>query len=291
MTLTREGMLQPWVRLRENEVGEKDRLQKMPPFTSLNAVGEIKPGASQLATVQSADGKQAPALLAQRFGKGRSAAIPIGDMWRWSMRRDDQDRDDPAQAWRQLTHWLVNEVPRRIETQVKSSNDPSAPVTIVTTVRDESYLPLDNASVELLIQPLSGKPFKIKAEPDDRLAGQYTATYWSRDPDGYRVTASVMAADGSVVGEANSGWSAQSNAAEFRELQLNRKLLQQIAKQTGGEVIDDGDLDAFVTDLPNRKVPVMETWVYPVWHRPWVMFLAMLCLCSEWGLRRLRGLA
>ncbi|MGB7347566.1 MAG: hypothetical protein WBD20_25310 [Pirellulaceae bacterium] len=291
MALTREGMLQPWTRLRETELSEKERLQKMPVFTTLNPVGDVKPGASQLATVQTPDGDTAPALLAQRFGKGRTAAIPIGDLWRWSMRRDDLQQDDPAQAWRQMTHWLVNEVPRRAEIQIQSTDDPSQPVTMIATARDTSYLPLDNAKVELNITPPVGDPFMISAESDDRVPGQYHADYWSRDPGAYKVTATIKSADGSIVGETSSGWTAQSNAAEFRRLQLNRTLLQNIADQTGGEIIDESQLGAFVTDLPNRKVPVTETWVYPIWHRPWIMLLAILCLCGEWGLRRFRGLA
>ena len=291
MVVTREGMLQPWVRLRETEVSEKDRLKRMPHFTSVNAVGELKPGASQLATVRSPDGRELPALLAQRFGKGRSAAIPVGDVWRWSMRRDDLDRDDPAQAWRQITHWLVNEVPRRTEVRVEKPEDPSEPVTIYATARDDGFLPLDNAAVEFTIKPLTEDPFTIKAEPDDTTPGRYKATYWSREPDGYRVTANITSADGSEVGEATSGWTAQSNAAEFSDLQLNRQLLARIAEQTGGELIRDDALDSFVADLPNRKVPVTETWVYPIWHHPWVMLLAIACLCCEWGLRRMKGLA
>ncbi|QDT12238.1 hypothetical protein [Stieleria marina] len=291
MQLTREGLLQPWARLRETESAELGRLAEMPAFTTINPVGEIKPGASQLAVAKSADGETVPALLAQRFGKGRSAAIPIGDLWRWSMRRDDTQRDDPAQAWRQLMHYLVNEVPRRAEIKVRSAADPNQPVTIVATARDEDYLPLDNANVQFTIDPPDGEPFTIKAEPDDQTPGQYLTTYWSREPGAYRVTASITQADGNDVGEAASGWTAQSNAAEFRQLQLNRDLLKRIADQTGGEIIAEDRLSAFVTDLPNRKVPVTETWIYPIWHRPWVMFLAMLCLCAEWGIRRLRGLA
>ena len=291
MRFTREGFLQPWVRLRETQQGELNRLDKMPAFTTVNPVGEIKPGASQLAVVQNADGGEAPALLAQRFGKGRSAAIPIGDLWRWSMRRDDEDRDDPAQAWRQLTHYLVNDVPRRAEIKVVDPADPSQPVKIVATARDESYLPLDNASVQFTIDPPDGEPFEIKADPDDESPGDYFTTFWSREPGVYRVNVSVTAADGTDVGEASSGWTSQSNAAEFRHLQINRELLQRIADQTGGEIVDEDRLDAFAEELPNRKVPVTETWVYPIWQRPWVMFMAMLCLCAEWGIRRLRGLA
>jgi len=291
LSLTREGLLQPWVRLRDTEIAEKNRLETMPPFLTLNAVGDVKPGASQLATVEAGDDRTVPAFVAQRFGKGRTAAIAIGDLWRWSMRRDQQERDDPAQAWRQLTHWLVNDVPRRAEVRVDTNNDPSQPVTIVATARDEAYLPLDNANVQLKITPLTGDPFTLKAEMDDSEAGTYTAVYWSREPGGYHVEANITSADGSHVGTAQSGWTAQSGAAEFRDLRWNRPLLEKIARQTGGEIVRQDQLDAFAADLPARKVPVSETWVYPIWHRPWVMFIAMLCLCCEWGLRRWKGLA
>lgn len=297
--LTREGLLQPWVRLRDTESAEKDRMRGMPPFLTLNQVGDVKPGASQLATATVAGDRKVPALIAQRFGKGRTAALTVGDMWRWSMRRNDtslnddgaSQRDDPAQAWRQLSHWLVNDVPRRVNVRVEKGDDPSKPVALVVTARDEEYLPLDNATVELVISPVDGEPFALKAEMDDNEAGKYVATYWSREPGGYSVTANVTGADGAAIGNATAGWTSDAGAAEFRELKLNRKLLQQIADQTGGEVIAESDLGRLADDLPNRDVPVTETWIYPIWHRPWVMFLAMLCLCCEWGLRRWKGLA
>ncbi len=291
MAISREGMLQPWVRLRDNEIAERERIKRMPPFTTVNAVGDIKPGASLLATVTDTDGSTLPALVAQRFGKGRSAAMPTGDSWRWSMHRDDRERDDPAQAWRQITHWLVNEVPRRAEVRVDAGKDPSQPVTIVATARDEGFLPLDNVTVELEITPLGGESFTLTAEPDDVTPGVYTTTYWSREPGGYLVNAKMTAADGSHIGDATAGWTVQAGAAEFSDLRLNRELLQRIAKDTGGEVVRDDRLGQFAADLPNRKVPVTETWVYPIWHRPWVMGLAMMCLCLEWGLRRWKGLA
>ena len=297
--LTREGLLQPWVRLRDTESAEKDRMRSMPQFLTLNEVGEVKPGASQLATASGSGDKKVPAMIAQRFGKGRTAALTVGDMWRWSMRRGDastqtggkDQRDDPAQAWRQLSHWLVNDVPRRVSVRVEKGNDPSQPVSVVVTARDEEYLPLDNATVELEISPVDGEPFVLKAEMDDNEAGKYVASYWSRVPGGYAVTAKVTSADGAEVGVANTGWTSDAGATEFGELQLNRKLLNEIAEQTGGEVISENGLDRFAAALPDRDVPVTETWIYPIWHRPWVMFLAMVCLCCEWGLRRWKGLA
>ena len=290
MDLTREGMLQPWIRLRETETEERERLRQMPPFTTVSPFGQIKPGASMLASVTREGDDEFPAVVAQRFGKGRTAAIAIADMWRWSMRRGEGERDDPAQAWRQFTHWLVGDVPRRAEVRVQPGEDPSQPVKIVATARDEAYLPLDNAKVTLKVTPIGGEPLELTASPEGDEPGIYTASYWSNDTDGYRVEADIRAPDGSQVGTADSGWASDPAASEFRDLTTNRQLLESIARETGGEVIAESDLESFAAELPNRKLPVTETWVYPIWHRSWIMIAAVLCLCGEWGLRRWKGL-
>src|SRR5690606_29319717 len=105
-----------------------------------------------------------------------------------------------------------------------------------------------------------------------------------------RVRAQVRAEDGSDLGAAHAGWTADPAAAEFQRLAINRPWLQQVAQASGGEVIEDGKLDAFVASLSSRKVPVTQSWVYPIWHRPAVMLAAILCLCGEWGLRRWKGM-
>jgi len=64
--LTREGWLQPWARLRDNEQDEKQRLSTMPEFRVLNRLGAVKPGASVVATVGNDPDVQFPALVVQR---------------------------------------------------------------------------------------------------------------------------------------------------------------------------------------------------------------------------------
>ena len=232
--LTREGLLQPWARLRETEQAEKVRIESMPPFATLNRVGDPKPGAVQLATVRGEGEQMIPALVVQRFGKGRTAAILLGDLWRWSMRREsteggpldrrgegsdvDTSRDDPAQAWRQLTRWLVNDVPRRAEIKVES-DDNFQSVHIIARARDESYLPLDNASVVLKITPPSGQSFSLTAEMDESEQGTYQAMCWSADAGGYRVNATVKAADGTEVGVATAALDISANGNRVGKLE------------------------------------------------------------------------
>src|SRR5205823_4993896 len=93
LNLTREGWLQPWARLRKTEAEEKARLDAMPDFQIMNRVREPKPGASTIATVQDAKGTQYPAIVAQRFGRGRSAAMMIADFWRWGFHDEAQHKD------------------------------------------------------------------------------------------------------------------------------------------------------------------------------------------------------
>ena len=49
--LTREGMLQPWIRLSDTETDEQSQLRTRPIHNTLNLSGELKPGASILAAV------------------------------------------------------------------------------------------------------------------------------------------------------------------------------------------------------------------------------------------------
>ncbi|MBC7821599.1 MAG: hypothetical protein IAG10_32335 [Planctomycetaceae bacterium] len=291
LLLSREGWLQPWVRLRTNESDESKRLTSMPEFKSLNGVQAIKPGASVLAQVTSTDGKEAPALVVQPFGRGRTAALLIGDLWRWNLKRTDHTESDLEKSWRQTVRWLVSDVPGRVEVESRRSSTGSTPaVQVLVRARDAQFEPLDNANVGLRVQTPDGHKIELVAESSDRSPGQYEALFAPRAPGVYRATITVTAADGSEVGQREIGWTVEPQTEEFRTLAVNRPLLEQLAKQTGGEVISADDLDQFVSSLPNRKIPVTETWTYPLWHQSSVFLLAISCLIGEWGLRRWRGM-
>jgi len=289
--LTREGLLQPWVRLRSTEQGEQQRLGEMPPFMTVNRVQTLKPGAVVLAHLDAADGQQYPGLVVQRFGKGRAAAMLIGDLWRWHLRQRRPDEQGLPQSWRQTIRWLVADVPGRIDVETRQPS-PDKPLEIVIDVRDETFQPLDNAAVVIkIVTSPDEQEVELTAGPGDEQAGRYTTSFMPRTSGAYRGEAIATAPDGSEVGRREFGWVSQPETAEFGKLEPNRDALERLARKTGGEVIEPGRLGAFVSSLPNRKIPVTEPWVYPLWHQ-WPVFLfAAACLIGEWGLRRWKGLA
>lgn len=297
LALDREGWLQPWARIRSTENEEQARLVNLPAFQVLNPVSGVKPGASVVANVAGPDGQVRPALVTQRFGNGRTAAMLIGDFWR-SGRRSEQQQADQAKAWRQMARWLVNDTPEQVTLAARL--DPQSPGTmrIAVRVKDREFKPMDSASVSVSVRKVAGETatnqvaaLDLTAEPVASEPGLYAATYVQHGSGGYLAEATVRDDQGVEVGRAKSGWVSEPAADEFRSLSPNRALLEQIAKQTGGEVLERGDLPAFVKRLPTRAAPVMESWSRPIWHNPWVFLLAFLCFIGEWALRRWKGLA
>lgn len=289
--LTREGWLQPWVRLRSTEQDEQQRLAEMPAFRTVTRSTHIKPAADILATVRDEAGTSYPALVAQPYGDGRAAALLIGDLWRWTLRREPDQPEDLAKAWRQTVRWLVADVPNRTQAAVAPVEAGAATAMLVQTrVRDAAFAPMDNASVKITVHAPDQPPLTLDAEPSLAEPGLFEATYVPRERGGYRVEVVAYDEDGEETGRDVVGWTTDHAADEFRSVDVDRELLGDLAEASGGEVVPIDDLDDFVESLPARRAPVTEAWTSPLWHAPWVLLLAICCLAGEWVLRRLRGL-
>ena len=290
--LSRDGWLQPWARLRTSEAEERKRLETLPVFDVLNSVGMKKPAASVVATVS--DGtKEYPALVTQRFGRGLTAALLVGDLWHGGL-GDEPLRLDLEKTWRQIVRALVADVPA--QTQVRAESQPNSPeVRIQVDARDRKFQPVDNAGVTLTVTPGGGAgadsaPITIAAEPAANAAGIYEATFVPREDGGYRVDAVITDETGAETGKAQSGWSTNRAASEFRSLAPDRALMEELAAKTGGRVLNPDELAAFVDQLPSHLAPVTETWSRPLWHTPVMFIFALGCLVAEWGVRRWKGL-
>lgn len=293
LALTREGWLQPWARLRSTEAEELLRLRQAPGLMTHNTVSGIKPGASVIAEVIDPQGQKQPALVYHRFGQGRCAALLVGDLWRWQLNQDDaqREKDDLGKAWRQLLRWLIVDVPSRVELQAAVEQGTSAPLVKLTArVRDAEFHPQDNAAVVLQVQPPEGSPLILPMEASLEEAGLHTAVCANRPAGAWRATIDVTDAEGKPVGRAATGWAADPAAHEFRRAAPQRDLLAQIARDTGGQLVELDNLEAVTSTLAARMAPLQETTTTPLWHHPWVWCLIVLGLGSEWAYRRSRGL-
>jgi len=292
--LTREGWLQPWARLRDNEQDEQKRLSAMPAFRVLNRLGAVKPGARVVATVGDDSDGQFPALVVQRYGGGRSAALTVGDVWRWGMKQPDM-QDDMNKFWRQTLRWLVADVPNRISFQAAHKRDrANQPVVFGVRVRDKDFEPMNDVSIAIEVRDPNDQTVKLAAEPALSETGLFEAVYVPRHDGSYFAKAVVTDAEGLELGDAENGWSVDLEAREFQSIRTNRPLLEKIATFTGGRVVELDALDNFARSLPSLKAPVMDTWVRPLWDLrgilPAVFLFVLICFVGEWALRRWKGM-
>ncbi|MEN9661250.1 MAG: hypothetical protein RL324_199 [Verrucomicrobiota bacterium] len=299
LNLSREGWLQPWVRLRKNQDEERTRLESSAPYYVMNKVHGIKPGATVLANVNAPGQAEVPAFITQKFGRGMTGAILAGDIWHWGF-KNAEAHADMDKWWRQVARRLVSDVPKRVELAVEQQEDDvNGAVKLQVRVRDARYQPLGDATVMVEVAPVTfgkddpgalAKPIQLRAEAAASELGLFEATYVPRLTGGYKVTAVASNSVGAEIGKAEAGFSSDPAADEFRSLVPNVALLENIAQKTGGQVVAAADLEAFVKKLPNLHAPVMETWSYPLWHTPAMFAFALACLLAEWGIRRFKGM-
>jgi hypothetical protein len=294
LNLTRQGWLQPWARLRDNEEDEKERLLNMPQFRVLNYVGSIKAGVMVVATIGDDSAESCPALVVHRYGNGRAGALMIGDVWRWGMKKSEM-HDDMNTFWRQTLRWLVADVPNRITLDaVQQRYKANQPVTFQVRVRDKDFEPIENASVTIETSDAKGQEIRLTAEPVLSETGLFEAVYVPRIDGSYVAKAIVTDADGLKIGEAEAGWIVDREAYEFQSIKTNRSLLEAIARQTGGRVVELDALDRFARNLPHHDAPITDVWIKPLWDLrgmlPAIFVFILICFIGEWALRRWKGM-
>jgi len=319
LTLTRDGWLQPWVRIRSDEAAEQGRLDRMPPFTTLNSTSFVRPGAVVMAEVEDSQQRHWPALVVQRFGRGRSAALCIGDFWRWRLREGlnslvdgpsreiatqsrkivspggeaEDDLSDHARASRQMIRWLVAEVPQRLDVSVESAPEAGlGAARISVRVKGSDFEDRENADVQIVVTSPDGKRVELTGEPADDDSGRFDAIVSASAAGPWRasVTATMIGEDDSEPLSAETGWASQPDQDEMKSVEVNTEWLESLAAQTGGQTIALSDVDDIPELLNATDVPVVEFWSWPLWHQWWVMATAVCCLVADWTMRRRRGL-
>lgn len=292
MGLTREGMLEFWLRLRQLEAQENARLRNMNSFSAVNQVRSIKPGASLFATVQNTQtNKRQPALAVQRFGAGKVAASTIGDMWRWGFLDPNQtvDRD---KSWRQLMRHLIVDTPNRSEIKISHGTSGSQEKRIEVRLKNKNFDPQYNGIVTLSVTDPKGDVYTFPANPDDVEPGLYQGVFLANEDGGYRVKAEVkpIETDELYWEPVETGWSINRDAQEFASIGINYDWINRITSETGGAIVKPSELRKLPKLIANNEVSEIEIKTTPLWHTPWFLILAIACFVGEWAIRRNHGL-
>ncbi len=283
--LTREGRLEPWARLRATDDDEARRIDAMPEFQNVHRLPAVRPGAMEVGKLELTD-SASPALAVRRYGRGRTAVLAIGDLWRWGL-RSPEDRADLDKTWRQTTRWLLADVPRPLAVKAETA---AGGQRITTELLGEDFQPNEAGGVTLRVQRPNGSWANISPRPHASKAGTLEALHTATEPGPYLAEATTRAVDGKPALTARTGWVVNALRDEYLAIKPDTAAMERLASMTGGRVLTPAGLDAFVAGLKNLPMPITETRSEPLWHSPWWLVVALACFIGEWSLRRWKKL-
>jgi uncharacterized membrane protein len=288
--LTPEGMSSPITQLLDEPEKNAVRWKKLTYLADYEDAGAPKPGATVLADLHAGQ-RKLPLLITQNYGHGRTAIMATGGTWRWQM---SEALGDPSHNlfWQQLLRWLVAETPGPV---VASTPEwllmDEGSVHLSAQVRDKQFQQAPNAHVTAHIVGPDGVNAMIELSPSGNTPGLYQTEWTAEKAGSYlaEVTAESVGTPPQELGRDIVTFQRQDGVAENFHTEQNRRLLEQLAADTGGRYWKTSDLKNLPRDISYSEAGVSVRSTKELWDMP-VVFLFLLGLpLTEWLLRRKWG--
>ncbi|MDZ4755556.1 MAG: hypothetical protein SGJ11_13800 [Phycisphaerae bacterium] len=232
-----------------------------------------------------------PLIISMKYGAGEIIYVATDEIWRWRYGRGERYTE---QVWLPLVRMLGREalagggdaamlraVPARVQlgqsvrlelvlsdSRLVDRGDTVMPVQVSLAGDTASTAATE---IELMRTPRAGE-FAASLTPD--AVGSYVV----RVPSGPAAGAEVQ-------------FECDRPDDETRRASADHALLADLAKETGGAVVQPEDLDSLPDLLPNRRVTTETATIEPLWDAPLALILILLVATMEWLGRRWMRLA
>jgi hypothetical protein len=285
--LTQAGADSIITRLIDDPVKNIERWKKLPYLMDYQEPGTPKPGAAVLAEMD-VHGRKMPFLTTENYGRGRTAVVASGGVWRWQM---SQPLGDPTHDmfWHQLLRWLVTDSPGQVVATVPNQMlFDDGRIHLSADIRDKSFQPAPDAHVEAHILGPNGTSASVEMTPIPDSPGQFQAD-WNAEKPGSYVTEVVAQRGDQEVGRDVLTFQRMDGVAENFHTEQNRDLLEKLAAQTGGRYWRPDEISKLPAEIPYSDAGITMRETKELWNMPAIFLLLILLRFSEWLLRRRWG--
>ena len=288
---TRAGQTHPVMQVADTEEASAERWKNLPAVSSLNPIFETKPGATTLLTGTS-ESDERIVLAFQRYGAGKTLALPIQDSWMWQMHADVAPDDMTHELfWRRLLRWLVDGVPDQVVASVRRDHvEPGEPIELLTEVVDGTYLRMNNSQVIAEMTSPSGDFVEIPLDWTTERDGEYKGHITPTEEGLYRIRVEATNND-NLVGTDMAYFFASASDDEFFDSAMRAPLLRRIADETSGQFYTVDTVESLPEDIAYTGAGVTIVEELELWDMPILLLLLIVLVGSEWGYRRIRGLS
>lgn len=263
----------------------------LPTLDGCTRVEAAKPDALVLATHPVA-GNDMPVFAVHSVGKGHTAVFTGDTTRKWQQGPRALDRESPfLQFWGQTIRWLAGRS-KQLENQAsvtatadKGYYEPEEPVKIEAIVRDQKGEGANDAAVVADVAGPGGRADKVTLTNQPGAPGHYAGSFEPKAPGKYEVVVQAKVGDAHLKTDKITVEVGRPNL-EFEKLDLDEKMLQRIAADSGGRYVHISTADHLVDQLDKtqrKKRLYYEKRLY--WPSGfWVIFVGVLT--AEWVLRK-----
>jgi uncharacterized membrane protein len=288
--LTTAGAESPITRLLDDPDKNTERWRKLTYLADYEDAGAPKPGATVLASMN-AGRRKLPLLITQNYGHGRTAVMATGGTWRWQM---SEALGDPSHEtfWRQLLRWLVTDTPGPVTASMPARIlMDEGRVQLTAQVSDRQFQPAADAHVTAHVVGPQGVNAFLDLAPSHDTPGTYEADWTAENPGAYlaEITANSATGQPQELGRDVVTFQREDGVAENFHTAQNRRLLEQLASQTGGRYWKPGDLKTLPRDISYSDAGISVRSTKELWDMPVVFALLVGLPAGEWLLRRKWG--
>jgi len=269
--------------------------KELPPVYSVNVApaASLKPGATLLLSGTDQRGRDQVVLAFQRYGRGKTLALPVQDTWLWRMHSKMPVEDmTHHNLWQRLARWLVDGVPER--TMVSAAPDrvqKGEPVTLTSDVMDPEYRGVNEGRIAAHVTAPSGKVEDVVMEWTVEQDGEYRARFTPTEDGLYRIAVDGQDKAGAAVERGTMAMRVAPSDAEYFDAAMRTPLLRRIAEETEGRFFRAAETSSLVDAISYSGKGVTVTDERELWDMPIVLLCLMGLMAGEWLFRRTKGLA
>jgi hypothetical protein len=293
--LSQQGAASPVLRIDENNQFNQNTWHQLPPvFLNWQSPGQTE-GCHVLAfgvpeNASLPGGVSYPMVFVGDIGNRKTLAVLASDLYRWDLIVRGLGEDPVV-----LRGFLMNSI-RWLSTReegkyVRTGTNkpvftPGETVFLSTHVYNETYRPLEKARVTAkLVSPSTESSFQLI----DSGEGLYEYAFQIFESGMYRV---LVGADleGRTIGGDTTSFSVSSFNPEFLSTKANPEILQKLADNSGGKSGPPDSLRSVIQNLIFPPETVLSTDEIELFNLPWTLGFLMVLLCSEWFIRKRKGM-
>lgn len=262
----------------------------LPGFYWCAAIEKVKANATILATHSNRRNSYGaiPMLVTMQAGNGKTLYLGHDSAWRWRKGVEDLYH---FRFWKNVARWMSYQRNMAAGERIRLYRTPDRPmpgdtVTINVNAFDKNGVPLREGKVYIDTTDPTGKTRRIFLEKNNDKWGAYSGNFTIEQSGEWNITAGVANSDTATV---KSTILVPGQQLEKLGKPVDLKLLEEMARITGGKVIAPQDLQELadtINTLP-EKAP-LETR-YPVWAHIALLITLIVLLCLFWTLRKLNG--